>query len=312
MPFRVPVLTGEEVQSLTAGSFHSAVAKVLNLLFGTRLTSWDLECAVGRYPVRLETLGRKTMACALWHNPRGDASWLLDSAAGLLPAEYTGREEGSWLDVGIRMALMAGIVSLLRAENRLSDGETVDISLTSGDFSGVMGAFYAKKLGLPIGKIICCCDEDAALWDLVHQGQLRTDRVSLKTDIPKDDLLPVGLERFVYECGGHREVERYLNALRRGGMYQPDDGTLEVMRSALHVSVVGRDRVTATVPKVFSSQGYVLPPYGALAYAGLQDHRVISGERNPALVLSETSPMCYAQATANALGIPVEELNRYI
>ena len=152
MPFRVPVLTGEEVQSLTAGSFHSAVAKVLNLLFGTQLTSWDLECAVGRYPVRLETLGRKTMACALWHNPRGDASWLLDSAAGLLPVEYTGREEGSWLDVGIRMALMAGIVSLLRAENRLSDGETVDISLTSGDFSGVMGAFYAKKLGLPIGN----------------------------------------------------------------------------------------------------------------------------------------------------------------
>lgn len=309
MPFRVPVLTGEEVQSLTACSFHSAVAKVLNLLFGTQLTSWDLECAVGRYPVRLETLGRKTMACALWHNPRGDASWLLDSAAGLLPAAYKGREEGSWLDVGIRMALMAGIVSLLRAENRLSDGETVDISLTSGDFSGVMGAFYAKKLGLPIGKIICCCDEDAALWDLVHQGQLRTDRVSLKMD---GDLLPVGLERYVYECGGHGEVERYLNALRRGGMYEPDGVTLEVMRSTLHVSVVGRDRVAATVPKVFSSQGYVLPPYGALAYAGLQDHRVISGERNLALVLSETSPMCHAQATANALGIHVEELNRYI
>lgn len=311
MPFRVPSLTGEEIRLLTQGSFQNAVAGVLNLLFGTKVTPWEVECCIGRYPVRLGYLDRKTFVAELWHNPQEDLSWLLSSVAMLLGTEDIVQKEGNWVSVGIRMALLSGVCSLLRSEGWLPETDHVDLAVTSGDFSSVMSIWYAKQLGLPIGKVICCCNDDGALWELVYQGQLRTDRITRRTNTPQSDgSLPVGLERLIYECGGAREVEAYLDASRSGGMYCPQDRTLERMRATLQVSVVGQKRVEETVPSVYSSCGYVLSPYSALCFAGLQDRRAISGERRLALVMADRSPMQDADFTAAALGISVNDLKQ--
>lgn len=281
MPFRMPGLSEEELLRLSSGTFHDGVAGALNLLFGVKVSAWDVSCAIGRYPVRLVNLGRKTLLCQLWHNPEGDFAWASSALADLFRQEQTAPEEGIWTHTAIRFAVLCGIFSQLRQEKQLTEAGSVDISLTAGDLSGLMAAWYAKKLGLPVGKIIVSCQEGGALWELVHQGQLRLDRL---------DQLPVGLERLIYECGGPGEVTRFLQALHQCGVYCPGEPVLWTLRRWLCVSVVSRERALDTAAGTLS-RGCGLSARAALAYSGLQDHRVISGTSSPALVLEDKKPV---------------------
>ena len=313
VPFRLPVLSAEELEALRQKSFSSAVAEMLNRLFGTRVTAWDVECAAGRNPVRLRPLGHKILVLELWHNPKGELHWLVEALGSLLRREEAPPEEGAWTEIGIRMALLCGIFSRMIRENGISGKSPVDISCIAGTFSWVMGAWYARQMGLPIRNIVCTCNENNALWELLHHGQLRTDILSVDTGMPDADVvIPTGLERLIHGCGGSREVERFLDSCRRGRMYCPDDRVQERLRTGLHVSVVSSRRVASTIPSVYGTHGYIFSPYGALAYGGLLDCRVRTGESRCCLVLAEKSPLCDADLTAGALGIGAEELKHFI
>ena len=59
VPFRIPSFTNEEREALQEKSFSQIVADILNLFFAARLTGWDVECCIGRNPVRLERMNHR-------------------------------------------------------------------------------------------------------------------------------------------------------------------------------------------------------------------------------------------------------------
>lgn len=313
VPFRLPVFSAEEIAAMGDKSFSAGVAEMLNLLFNCHLNSWDVEFCAGRYPVRLTNVSQKVLIAESWHNVDGTFTWMVHALTTRLCKEKPQLTSGNWVEIGVRMAVIAGIFAELIRSGMASSEKKVDICVVSGDFSAPMSAWYAREMGLPIGNIICTCNENNGIWDLMHHGQMRTDLIAVSTNTPDADVaLPVSLERLIHFAGGSAEVGRYLDVCRRGGMYCPDDWILGKMRRGMFVSVVGQRRVTSTIPSVFGTNGYVLSPYGALAYSGLLDYRVRTGESRHALVLAEKSPMRDALMTADALGVPEKELERYL
>ena len=305
LPFRAPVLSPEDMDGLLALPFNRCVAEVLNLLFRTRLTAWDVDFSVGRYPVRLEALRNRIILAEAWHNP----DWSFETLARNLVSYLRGeeiRKAGSWAGIAVRIAVLFGVFGELKRSG--CDGN-VDICAVSGDFSTPISAWYARQWGLPIGSIVCCCGENNGLWDLICHGQLRTDAVSVPTAVPEADAaLPEELERLVYGCGGTAEVERYLDACRTGGIYCPGDPVLSAMRRGLYVSVVSSQRVERTIPNAWRTHGCLMSPGTALAYAGLLDYRAKTGRTGTCLFFSESGPLSSAETVAGLLGIPVEEL----
>lgn len=309
MPFRLPVLSAEEREALEKKSFCGVVTQMLNLLFGTRLTAWEVECCIGRNPVGLKLLKQRIVLCEQWHNPANTFDWTVKALSRLLGKEEE-PEHGSFPEVGIRMAVLAAVLTRPEVFDAV---KKLDISWTSGNFDGIMAAWYLREMGFPIGTIVCTCNENQSVWELLHHGQLRSGLVAVRTNTPDADvLLPVGLERLIYAAGGAAEVERYLEAVRRGGMYCPEERVLQNLRRGMSVSVVSSHRVTDTIPSVYGTNSYVLSPYGALAYAGLLDHRSKTGENCHGLVPVDKSPLLDQTMTANALGIPAEELANLI
>lgn len=313
VPFRLPAYTEEEIADWANLSDSAVMAQVLNRLFGTRLTAWDVEFAAGRHCVRTRKLSTKIIAAELWHNTGGSFSWMVSALSRQMSRDATDLAEGTWREIGIRMAALAGIFAGLIREGMASPDKKVDLSVVSGDFSAPMSAWYAREMGLPIGNIICTCNENNAIWDLWHHGQLRTDLLSIPTSTSEADvMLPLSLERLIHAAGGSGEVLKYLSCCHAGRMYCPNDAVLSKLRKGMFVSVVGQRRVERTIPSVLSSMSYLLSPYGALAYSGLLDYRVKTGESRHALVLTEKSPMLDSAVTAAALGIPESQLERLI
>jgi len=304
VPLNFPQLTAQERNRLSGLSFGQCAAEMLNLFFSTKLTGWDLDFSIGRYPVRLEELAHRILMAETWHNPDWQYRRLERNLMELLHAET--ELSGNWVSVAVRMAVLTGILGL-------QETGPVDVAVVSGDFTLPISAWYLRKMGFPVGNIICCCNENHPFWDLICNGQMRTDGCSIATIVPEADItLPVNLERLISACGGVPETERYLHCCRTGSAYSVSDSMLQELRQGLYVCVVSSDRIENTIPNVYKSHNYVLSPSSALAYSGLLDYRAKTGVIRNAIVFCDQSPVCTAETVARVMDIPVAELKKML
>lgn len=307
LPFHAPGFTAEDLDRLNRMPFNQRIAEVLNLLFQTKLTGWDVDFSIGRCPVKLEPLRQRIIMGEFWHNPNWNFHRMESNLAQLLRKDTD--EPGNWLRIAVRIAVLFAAFGELHS----SGIETADVAVVSGDFLWPISAWYARQWGLPVGNIVICCNENQNLWELICHGQMRTDTLSIPTEIPEADIpVPADLERLIYGCGGIEAVERYLDCCRRGASYCVSEPELSVLRKGQYVSVVSSRRIKDTIPGVLRTHGYLLSPGTALGYAGMLDYRAKKGEFRPVLVVSEKSPLCDARIVADILSITPEELKKQL
>ena len=177
--------------------FNDTVALVLNRLWDTSFSAHDVRLAAGRTPVRLTALANRILVGECWHNLEGEYRCLVKNiAAHFCPGASLAN--GAWTEISAGIAVLFGIFGELMGKGMASAEKKVDVSMVSADFSLVMAAWYARKWGLPIGNIVCCCNENNAVWNLFTHGMLRTDGVSFITPTPRADVcVPLSLERLV-------------------------------------------------------------------------------------------------------------------
>lgn len=292
IPFRIPVFSPQEILELGQKSFNSCLADSLNLLFGTRLTSYDIDFLLGRHSVRLQQLGQKLIMAECWHN----TDWMFlrmakDLSELVLLDKKQKPECSGWAATGVRICILIGIFGELIRCKMAGPDKPVDISVVSGDFSWPMAAWYVRSMGLPVGNIICCSNENEQLWNFICHGKLCTDGIAIKTIVPEGDVVvPEWLECLISAYGGPEEVDRYVSALHTGRTYYVDDVFLHRMRKGIYVTVTSERRILTTIPNVYATHKYQLTPAAALAYSGLQDYRARTGEMRTALVISEKKP----------------------
>lgn len=307
IPFRIQPFPAEEIASLPEKSFHRIAADILNHLFQSRLTAEDLEYAIGYHPIAITRIHRRILLGECWHSSGWDLHRTIQKIAGLLRSDPR-QTPGKWLETGAQIAYLFGIFGELIRCGEADPENPVDVSVVAGDFSGPMSAWYARAWGLPIGNIVCCCNENSAVWDFLNHGQLRTDGLCFSTATTEADIaLPEELECLVSCVCGQEETCRFVDACRTGRTYTPSDAAIQKLREGIYASVISNHRVLETIPSVYSATSGVLSPYDALAYAGILDYRVQTGQTRGALILSRTSPSKDTKTIAEAMGIPVWE-----
>lgn len=310
IPFHAPSYTQEEVLALAQLPFSQRIAELLNRMFRSRLTGWDVDFCIGRTPVRLESMSHRIVIAECWHNPGWTLDWITGRLTGLLTGES---EAGEWPEIGVRIAVLFGIVGELLKAGEGSFASGVDVAVPSGELRSAAAAVYARQWGLPIANVVICCNENASLWDLYSRGEMKTGTVAVKTATPLcDRVVPRNLERLICAAGGQLEVARFWGVREQGRVYAPNDGVLSPLRRGVHVSVVSEKRMLSAIPNLYRIGGYVAGPYTALCHSGLQDYRARTGESRPAIVFSQRAPGQDGESVAMAMGISLEELEKRI
>ncbi len=306
MPFRIPQYTDEEISLLKSRSFGDVVAQILNYFFSSQLTAWDVDFAIGRSPVKTVPVGRKIFVSEVWHNPQACYSGLeknlferLTQNGGIaqLPTD--------WAKIAIRISVLFGIYGDIRRNGLISCGQSLDIAMDAGDYFAPIAACYAKKMGLPVGKILCCCNsENAAIWDLIHRDELST--AALK---PK---LRLGLERLLYVFYGKAEMTRFAAACEKRRLYALSDDAQKKLFDDMFCVVVGQERLHSVINSVYRTDGYLIDADTALPFGAIQDYRSKSGESTATLLFAEKDPAASVQTILKATGMSRDVFYRHI
>lgn len=304
VPFRIPSFTKADIHALKDNGFGQTVAQILNLFFSTGITGWDVDFAVGRSPFRLKTMSHRLLVGELWHNPGSCYAYIERNLYNKLCGTSM-QQPTEWARIAIRIAVLFGVFGELSGEGI----NNPDIAVISGDFGMPIAAWYARKMGLPLGRIICGCNENSGIWDLLHRGEYNTGAAVIHTDFPElDHPCPTSAERLIYSTLGIEETVRYTQICSYGGVYAIDEASLQLLNSGLFVGVVSGRRIKSVISSVYRSNGYIIEPFGAVAYGGLQDYRASTGESCGTLLLADNSPVLSEELLSGILCIPKEEI----
>jgi len=310
IPMKLHRMDQQELAALMGQSTSGILAAVLNYFFNTKLTEKDIQFILGRELAKLVDMSHRITVAECWRNPDGDFSRVERLLAQRLAVDKRFTPVGEWLKVAVRIALMMALYAQMVREGKLHLGQSVDVALLSENFCGPMAAWYAREMGLPIGTIICCCNENGAVWDLLRQGDLKTDVPVRKTQTTKCDIgRPEGLERLIRSACGLNQAQNYAFTCGEGGRFELSPERHKALSKGMYASVTSDIRLPRVMANVYSTNGYVLCPYGALVYSGLMDCRAAMGRSGHALMICESSPLQCEDAVTATLGISVSELH---
>lgn len=193
---------------------------------------------------------------------------------------------------------------LLR-QGSLQPGESFNVVVPTGNFGNILAAYYAKEMGLPVGRLICASNSNKVLADVLATGIYDRRREFVKTTSPSMDILiSSNFERFYYAMTGG-DVEKVRSAyadLAEKGCFEADAEAFAKWQTLMSGGYATEERVAATIKKYFDEQGYALDPHTAVAVAVYEDYLAQSGDKRPVVVASTASPFKFGRAVLAALG----------
>ena len=188
-------------------------------------------------------------------------------------------------------------------EGKLSDGELLDVCVPTGNFGNILAASFAKKLGLPLGKLICASNTNKVLFDFFKTGTYDRDREFTLTISPSMDILiSSNLERLIYrlcDCDAAKNA-KFMSELVNEGKYTIDKAMADKLTD-FEAGFAAEEDTLHTIKEVYDKTGYVIDTHTAVAAFVANEYRNKNTSHNKILIASTASPFKFAGSVLTAL-----------
>jgi len=193
-----------------------------------------------------------------------------------------------------------GYLELVR-QDRIALGEKVYLIVPSGNFGNALGAYYAKKAGLPVEKILIASNTNNILTDLINKGEYDIrDRELILTNSPAMDILKSSnVERVLFDKFGSDRTREMMMDLEEEGVYRLSEKELAALREDFD-AVYSDDSEGKAYMAEYASKGYIMDPHTATC---IKAYRELRSEALPAIICSTAEWTKFSMSVAEALGI---------
>ncbi len=194
----------------------------------------------------------------------------------------------------------------LYKKGQIAKGEKINFVVPTGNFGNILAAYYAKKIGVPINKLICASNENKVLFDFFETGRYDKNRDFILTQSPSMDILvSSNLERLIYhiaDCDSEKTAE-LMNALSSSGAYEITPRMKENLEGFIG-GWASEQETTDAIDQVYRESDYVIDTHTAVAASVY--HRYISDtlDGTRTVVVSTASPYKFAKSVLEALHVP--------
>ena len=194
----------------------------------------------------------------------------------------------------------AAYAQLLKA-GKIAFGDKVDFCVPTGNFGDILAGYYAKQMGLPVGKLVCASNENNVLTDFLTTGTYTAKREFFKTTSPSMDILvSSNLERLLYHVtGSDTEVAALMKSLAETGSYTVRPETLRTIQESFACGWSSEEQVAGEIRARYEQDGYLCDTHTAVAFHVAAQHK---RDGVPMVVLSTASPFKFPRSVLEALG----------
>ncbi|MCG7506298.1 threonine synthase [Mesorhizobium retamae] len=178
----------------------------------------------------------------------------------------------------------------------------VSFTVPTGNFGDIFAGYAAKRMGLPIERLVIATNDNDILARTLSSGEYRMKGVVATTSPSMDIQVSSNFERLLFEVSERNTetVRRYMNSLKQSGAFTIEANGLARIRAEFDAGRATQADVAETIRATLARSNYLLDPHTAsgVHVAGLQ-----SAGNTPMIVLGTAHPAKFPAAVEEASGI---------
>ena len=200
-------------------------------------------------------------------------------------------------------------------------GEAINVVVPTGNFGNILAAYYAKKMGLPVNKLICASNANNVLTDFLTTGVYDRNRAFYATTSPSMDILiSSNLERLLYDLCGRDDatIRDWFGQLGKTGRYEVSQDVKDQIKELFWAGCCDDEGTKQTIGDTFRKDHYLCDTHTAVAVNVYRQYKETTGDETKTVIASTASPYKFASSVLGAItdNIPgdeyeqIDELNR--
>ena len=183
-------------------------------------------------------------------------------------------------------------------------GDAVNFIVPSGNFGNILAGYLAKKLGLPVKKLVCASNSNNVLTEFIRTGSYNANRAFIPTISPSMDILvSSNLERLLFLLSNHNDVliNQYMSSLKEDGHYTISDELRHALQESFTAYDCSEEECKKVIYDTFHNEHILIDPHTAVAVHACHAYRQESNDTTPCIVLSTASAYKFAKDVYAAL-----------
>ena len=192
----------------------------------------------------------------------------------------------------------------LYANGVIAKDEKINVVVPTGNFGNILAAFYAKNMGIPIGKLICASNENKVLYDFFETGEYDKNREFILTNSPSMDILiSSNLERLIYRIAGNDADKNaeLMKSLSTTGKYDITPEMKQELKD-FYGNYTSEAETQNVIKSIYEDTGYIIDTHTAVAAGVYNKYKVVSGDTETKTVIASTaSPFKFTRSVMNAI-----------
>jgi len=192
----------------------------------------------------------------------------------------------------------------LLKQGALKAGEPMNVVVPTGNFGNILASYYAKQMGIPIGKFVCASNKNKVLFDFFETGKYDRNREFYVTTSPSMDILiSSNLERMIYRIAGNdaKQCAKFMAALTKDGEYVITDA-MKAELSEFFGAFGSEEETAVKIKEVYDKEGYVMDTHTAVAAVAYDKYKAAIGDdKTPTVIASTASPYKFTRSVMDAI-----------
>ncbi|RST87877.1 threonine synthase [Aquibium carbonis] len=182
-----------------------------------------------------------------------------------------------------------------------SPDRPVSFTVPTGNFGDIFAGYAAKRMGLPIDRLVIATNDNDILARTLVSGRYETRGVIATTSPSMDIQVSSNFERLLFEASNRdaSATVAAMESLRQSGAFTIAGSTLEAIRTEFSAGRSTMEQTAAAIAATLKASGYLADPHTA---TGLHVARTLEGNETPMIVLSTAHPAKFPDSVESAVG----------
>ena len=189
--------------------------------------------------------------------------------------------------------------------DEISLGEKINVCVPTGNFGNILAAYYAKRMGLPINKLICASNSNNVLTNFIKTGEYNKNREFYTTVSPSMDILiSSNLERLLFDLTGKnsKKVSKWMDDLKTKGKYEVGADIKKKINDIFWGGFCDDYFTKECIFKTKRDYDYTVDTHTAVAIDVYNQYKNETGDNTKTVIASTASPFKFNESVLSALG----------